>query len=77
MNDFQNCSSQLEAWMFVFELAVLVAIFVLLILGIFKVDLFDYYRKGQIDALNGKIKFEKKENSEGEIVWHEIVNNAK
>lgn len=32
---------------------------------------YEGYQHGQIDALNGKIKFEKKENEDGETVWTE------
>ena len=29
------------------------------------------YKQGQIDAINGKINYEKKENDDGEMVWVE------
>lgn len=29
------------------------------------------YRRGQIDAINGKIKFERVQNDDGETVWRE------
>lgn len=29
------------------------------------------YRRGQIDALNGKVKFERVQNPDGETVWQE------
>jgi hypothetical protein len=32
----------------------------------------DGYKDGQLDALTGKVKYEKKENGLGEIVWTEI-----
>ena len=43
-----------------------------LIDSIFNVDYFFRYRQGQIDALNGKVKYEKKENKDGEIKWVKI-----
>jgi hypothetical protein len=30
------------------------------------------YKQGQIDAINGIIKYEKVEQSNGEILWEEI-----
>lgn len=30
------------------------------------------YKEGQIDALNGKVKYELKENDDKEIVWEEM-----
>ncbi len=27
------------------------------------------YKQGHVDALNGKIKYEKKENEDGETIW--------
>jgi hypothetical protein len=27
------------------------------------------YERGQIDALNGKVKYHKQENEDGEIIW--------
>lgn len=33
------------------------------------------YKQGQIDALNGKIKYERKENENREIIWIEKINN--
>ena len=35
------------------------------------------YRRGQIDALNGVIKYEKQTNSDGETVWVEKKDGAK
>ncbi len=33
------------------------------------------YKRGQIDALNGKVAYEKKENEQGELVWKEKSKN--
>ena len=30
-----------------------------------------FYRRGQIDAMNGIVKYEKQTNSDGETVWVE------
>lgn len=30
------------------------------------------YKQGQIDALNGKVKYKKEKNQDGETVWMEI-----
>ena len=35
------------------------------------------YEDGQIDALNGNIKYEKKENNRGEITWWRKSNKFK
>lgn len=37
----------------------------------------DDYRRGQIDALNGRIKYQKEENEDGEIIWTEIKRKVK
>ena len=35
----------------------------------------DGYREGQIDALSGNKKYEKKDNKRGETIWAEIENH--
>ena len=37
-----------------------------------KSDIGEFYRRGQIDAINGKIKYKKCENDDKESVWREI-----
>lgn len=39
--------------------------------AIFNLDFNDHYERGQIDAINGKIKYEKYETENGEIRWRE------
>lgn len=67
LSEFQSMSSQFEAW----------ATLIVLIFGGFVVGYMlgelttGSYKQGQIDALNGKIKYEKRENEDGELVWEE------
>lgn len=73
LHDFQTCSSEFEAWFYGFVFfvgGIAVSLFIDQIL-----NRNDNYRQGQIDALNGKIKYEKKENKDGETVWVEIINS--
>lgn len=49
-----------------------VFIVLLIVIYIIFLTIFFYksgYRQGQIDALNGKVEYEKKENEDGEITW--------
>ena len=68
LNDFQTVTV-FEMYAILFCTAFLGAMIFILLAGVFKWDLNEQYRKGQIDALNGKIKYEKQENEIKEIVW--------
>ena len=76
MNNSQNILSEYEDWYIVF---VHISLFVVgLGLGlVITLLLSKSYRQGQIDALRGKIKYEKKENKNGELLWTEKQTNTK
>jgi hypothetical protein len=74
LHDFQNCSTNFEAWFYAFVFFVggyITFLFIDLIL-----NKNDNYRQGQIDALNGKIKYKKTVNKDGETVWIEIIDQT-
>jgi hypothetical protein len=68
LNEIQELSSQFEAWVFVIGLVLIGMLlgFMFTLKFVFKEG--DYMR-GQIDAINGKVKYEKRENEDGELVW--------
>jgi len=57
LNDFHTATI-FEMYALIFGFIIVGISFFLLILSIFKPDLFDHYKRGQIDAIKGKIKFE-------------------
>jgi hypothetical protein len=64
---------ELDTVIFIFILIIALG-YGLLIGGAF-FDFREKYKQGQIDALNGKIKYHKSFNDDGELVWKEKSNN--
>ena len=74
LNDFNNCQSELMAWLYAAEFiiaGIAVGLFLMMLL-----DKDKGYRQGEIDAINGKIKYEKHENDNKETVWREITDTS-
>lgn len=73
MNDFNEISSEIEAWFTFFEIFILgfAVCWVIIVLSLRKEKT---YKQGQIDALNDKIYYEKQENEDKEIIWVEKQN---
>ncbi len=68
LNDFHTATIG-DVYATIFLLVFLGFLLAIVIIATFHIDLTDRYRKGQIDALNGKVKYEKRENDDGEMVW--------
>ena len=71
LNDFQSIHTELYAWVvFVGIMALGAAIMTLIFAIILRNE--KTYKQGQIDAINGKIFYEKIENEDKETIWSEI-----
>jgi hypothetical protein len=75
VQEFQSIQNAVTAWIYIIALTFNGYAFGIIFSLFF--DLKDHYRKGQIDALNGKIKYEKRENEDGETVWEKIKSDKK
>jgi len=76
LDNFQNSS---DAWWYTFRL-----IFMGFLLGAFLMYIInkgkfydEIYKRGQIDAINGRVKYEKMTNEDGETYWREIKKDPK
>ena len=68
MHEVQSIPSEFEVWT-----ALILLFSAVLLIGMRIFSLIDKgYKQGQIDALNGKIFYEKTENEDKEIVWTKI-----
>lgn len=72
MTDFQNCTSEWQAWVYAssFFICGIIAGLIIATLLTAKESTNEGYKQGQIDAINGKIKYELKENEDKSKTWH-------
>jgi len=70
LHDFNNCQSELQAWLFVISM-MLIGVLISLILDAVFTKKRDTYYHGQIDAIRGIIKWKLERNKDGEEVWVE------
>jgi type IV secretory pathway component VirB8 len=79
LKDFQNVSSETEAWIFAIAwifIGFAIAIIVIVIIISLPKNRRDTYFHGQIDAIRGIIKWKLERNKDGEEVWTEIDKDA-
>ena len=75
LSAFHQVTTNFEAWS-LFGLIVFIGIGLTIILLVIleACGVIKSYKEGQIDAMNGKIKYKKEEQENGEIYWVEMDN---
>ena len=71
LQDFHEATT-FEMYGIVFLLLLIGFLIAFVIIGIFRHDPLGFYRIGQIDAINGRVKYKLSKNSNNEEVWTEI-----